>query len=114
MSKTEYYKFLVQKVLDHYMVHGMDKQTVNRDGKVTITQKGYNCYILIDKPPYSTWDVRNSRSVSKMLCASTKGLAYKETPTSEWKYVFEYDENMEKSVLSKLVKTSLDEIFEFK
>lgn len=113
MSKTEYYKFLVQKVLDHYMAHGMDKQNVNKDGKVTITQKGYNCYILIDKAPYTTWDTGNKRSVTKMLCASTKGLAYKETPTSNWQYVFEYDENMEKSVLSKLVKSSLDKIFAF-
>ena len=114
MSKTEYYKFLVSKVLEHFMQHSMEAPNINKDGKITIIQKGYNSYILIDKLPYVKQDSGTDKTTAKMICASSRGLAYKETPASEWKYAFEYDENMEKSVLSKLIKNSLDEIFELK
>lgn len=114
MTKTEFYRFLIAKTWEHIMEYGMNPKTKTLigNGKITITQKGYSTYFLIDKAPYVKWEMGNgSISPVKMLCISSQGLSYKETSTSEWISKFQYNENMEKSVLSKLLKQSLNDIF---
>lgn len=113
MSKSEYYKFLVQKTFEHYMKYGMSKKYYNKSGKFSISQDQYNTYVTFNrKPPYAHWDIENNINIDPMLCISTRGLAVKRTTKSEWEYVMQYDENIEKNILGKTFFKILNDIYQ--